>query len=212
MGGHDPYSSSKGCAELVASAYRRSFLAAGGIALASARAGNVIGGGDWALDRLVPDILRALGDGQAVEIRNPHAIRPWQHVLEPLAGYLILAQRLYQDGQQVAEGFNFGPQERDARSVEWIVEQLVAGWGAGASWRQAGGSHPHEAHYLKLDIAKAGARLGWQPRWNLAQALTRVLDWQRAWLAGADMGAYCHAQIADYSRHLHTQPHTHLHT
>jgi CDP-glucose 4,6-dehydratase len=201
MGGFDPYSSSKGCAELVTSAYRRSFLAAGGTALASARAGNVIGGGDWALDRLVPDILRALAAGEPVNIRNPASIRPWQHVLEPLAGYLVLAQRLVEDGQAVAEGWNFGPQEADAQPVQWIVEQLVAGWGEGASWRRDPGEHPHEAHYLKLDISKAGARLGWRPRWDLAQALARVLDWQRAWLGGADMRAVCLDQISRYTQH-----------
>lgn len=200
MGGHDPYSSSKGCAELVASAWRRSFFAGGQTALASARAGNVIGGGDWALDRLVPDILRALAAGEPVAIRNPAAIRPWQHVLEPLAGYLVLAQRLVGDGAAVAEGWNFGPMEADAQPVQWIVERLVDGWGDGASWRRDGGEHPHEAHYLKLDISKAGARLGWRPRWTLAVALERVLEWQRAWLQGADMRAVCLEQIAGYTQ------------
>jgi len=200
MGGFDPYSSSKGCAELVTSAYRRSFLAGGGVALASARAGNVIGGGDWALDRLVPDILRALAAGEPVAIRNPSAIRPWQHVLEPLAGYLVLAQRLAEDGAALAEGWNFGPQELDAQPVQWIVERLVEGWGEGASWRRDAGEHPHEAHYLKLDISKAGARLGWRPRWDLAQALARVLEWQRAWLQGADMRSVCLEQIASYTQ------------
>lgn len=198
MGGHDPYSASKGCAELVTSAWRRSFLASGETALASARAGNVIGGGDWALDRLVPDILRALAKGEPVAIRNPHSTRPWQHVLEPLSGYLVLAQRLHADGGAVAEGWNFGPAEADARPVGWIVERLVAQWGGDASWRLDGGEHPHEAHYLKLDTSKAASRLGWQPRWNLAQALEQTVAWQRAWLSGADMRQASLDQIAAY--------------
>jgi CDP-glucose 4,6-dehydratase len=198
MGGYDPYSNSKGCAELVSSAYRRSFLQAEGIAMATARAGNVIGGGDWALDRLVPDILRALENGQPVQIRNPHAIRPWQHVLEPLSGYLVLAQRLYEHGQADAEGWNFGPRDEDARPVQWIVERLCDAWGQGAAWALQPGDHPHEASYLKLDISKARQRLNWAPRWPLQTALSRITDWHRAWLAGADMHAYCLEQISQY--------------
>jgi CDP-glucose 4,6-dehydratase len=200
MGGHDPYSSSKGCAELVTSAYRRSFFSGGGAAVATARAGNVIGGGDWASDRLVPDILRAFERGEPVVIRNPGATRPWQHVLEPLAGYLVLAQRLWRDGAAFAEGWNFGPREEDARPVQWIVEQLAERWGQGARWQLDGGAHPHEARFLKLDIAKARTRLGWEPRWHLAEALQRVVAWQHAWLAGADVRALCLAQIDDYVR------------
>ena len=200
MGGFDPYSNSKGCSELVTSAYRRSFLARpGGPALASARAGNVIGGGDWAADRLVPDILRAFERGEPVVVRNPHATRPWQHVLEPLGGYLLLAERLCRDGQAVAEAFNFGPREDDARPVRWIVERMAERWGEDAGWRLDGGDHPHEAGYLKLDISKARHRLGWQPRWGLATALDHIVAWHRAWLAGDDMRALCLAQIADYT-------------
>jgi CDP-glucose 4,6-dehydratase len=199
MGGHDPYSNSKGCSELVTSAYRRSFFKAGGPALASARAGNVIGGGDWAADRLVPDILRACERGEAVVIRNPHATRPWQHVLEPLSGYLVLAQHLVAQGAAYAEPFNFGPHDDDARPVQWIVERLVQHWGHSARWQLDGGEHPHEAHYLKLDISKAKARLGWQPRWHLAQALDHIVTWHRAWLDQADMRALCLQQIAAYS-------------
>ena len=195
MGGHDPYSSSKGCSELVTSAYRRSFFAAGGPALGSARAGNVIGGGDWALDRLVPDVLRAFGQGQPALIRNPHATRPWQHVLEPLSGYLTLAQRLYEQGGEHAEAFNFGPADDDARPVQWIVQRLAERWGADAQWQRDGGQHPHEAHYLKLDITKARARLGWQPRWPLATALHHIVQWQQAWLAHQDMRAFTLRQI-----------------
>ena len=195
MGGHDPYSNSKGCVELVSSAYRRSFLKDAGIAMATARAGNVIGGGDWAADRLVPDILRALEKREPVLIRNPHAIRPWQHVLEPLSGYLLLAERLFEHGQTEAEGWNFGPRDEDARPVQWIVEHLCENWGHGATWSLQPGDHPHEASFLKLDISKARQRLHWTPRWTLETALTCITDWHRDWLAGADMRASTLAQI-----------------
>ena len=198
MGGHDPYSSSKGCAELVSSAYRKSFLKQAGIAMATARAGNVIGGGDWAADRLVPDLLRALEQGEPVLIRNPHAIRPWQHVLEPLSGYLQLAQSLFERGQADAEGWNFGPRDEDAQPVQWIVERLCSIWGEGASWTQQPGDHPHEANFLKLDIAKARQRLQWAPRWSLNTALTRITEWHRAWLEGQDMRAFCLHQVSQY--------------
>lgn len=198
MGGHDPYSNSKGCAELVTSAYRRSFFQQEGIALASVRAGNVIGGGDWAADRLVPDILRAFEKAQPVVIRYPHATRPWQHVLEPLSGYLMLAEQLYTEGQSFAEGWNFGPNEEDARPVQWIVEQMVQAWGDGASWQLDGGEHLHEANYLKLDISKAKTKLGWQPRWNLATALEKIIDWHHAWLHKTDLHAQCLQQITEY--------------
>jgi CDP-glucose 4,6-dehydratase len=198
MGGHDPYSSSKGCAELVSSAYRKSFLQCAGIAMATARAGNVIGGGDWAADRLVPDVLRALEHRQSVTIRNPHAIRPWQHVLEPLSGYLLLAQRLFEHGQVVAEGWNFGPRDEDAKPVQWIVERLCLDWDSGASWTLQPGEHPHEAQFLKLDISKARQRLQWAPRWSLQTALTRIIDWHRAWLSGHDMRGFCLDQISRY--------------
>lgn len=199
MGGHDPYSNSKGCSELVSSAYRRSFFAQGGLALATARAGNVIGGGDWAVDRLLPDLLRAFEKSAPVVIRNPRSIRPWQHVLEPLSGYLVLAQRLWYEGSAFAEGWNFGPCDEDARPVQWIVEQLVEYWGEGASWQLDDSEHPHEANFLKLDISKARARLGWQPRWRLAEALQHIVTWHRAWLAGDDVRALCLCQIDQYS-------------
>lgn len=198
MGGYDPYSNSKGCAELVSSAYRKSFLRDAGIAMATARAGNVIGGGDWALDRLIPDILRALQNAEPVLIRNPHAIRPWQHVLEPLSGYLVLAERLYTHGQVDAEGWNFGPRDEDARPVQWIVRQLCESWGNGASWSQQPGDHPHEASYLKLDISKARQRLQWGPRWSLETALRQIIAWHQAWLSGHDMRAVCLSQISQY--------------
>ena len=202
MGGYDPYSNSKGCAELVTSAYRRSFFQHGGAALASVRAGNVIGGGDWAADRLVPDILRAFEQGQAVVVRNPQATRPWQHVLEPLSGYLTQAQRLWTDGQAVAEGWNFGPREEDAQPVRWILDHMVQQWGGDARWQLDDGQHPHEAGFLKLDISKARSRLGWQPRWTLDEALGRIVEWHQAWLARQDVRALCLAQIADYTTAL----------
>ncbi len=202
MGGYDPYSSSKGCAELVSSAYRKSFLKDAGIAIATARAGNVIGGGDWAQDRLVPDILLALERGQPVQIRNPHATRPWQHVLEPLSGYLLLAEKLHQQSptqaQSFAEGWNFGPRDEDARPVQWIVEQLCQAWGQSASWLEQPGDHPHEANFLKLDISKARQRLHWEPRWGLDKALEHIIQWHRAWLDAQDMRVLCLNQINQY--------------
>lgn len=209
MGGYDPYSNSKGCAELVASAYRSSYFnvdnfAEHGVALASARAGNVIGGGDWAEDRLIPDIMRAIMDGKPVNIRNPHAIRPWQHVLEPLSGYLLLAQKLYEEGVGYAEGWNFGPTDEDSKPVQWIVERLTESWGEGASWVLDKGDHPHEAHYLKLDCSKAKARLNWQPRWCLDETLDRIVDWQKKYRQGADMKAVTLEQINLYSKGART--------
>lgn len=200
MGGHDPYSNSKGCSELVTSAYRRSFFQKSDIALGSARAGNVIGGGDWALDRLVPDILRAFERKEPVVIRNPYATRPWQHVLEPLSGYLTLAQKLYEEGQSYAEGWNFGPNDDDAKPVQWIVEELVHDWGAGASWQLDCGEHPHEANYLKLDISKAKSRLGWGPRWSLSKALGKITAWHQAWLAGDNVQQVCLRQIEQFNQ------------
>lgn len=200
MGGHDPYSNSKGCSELVSSSYRRSFMADEGIAIATARAGNVIGGGDWAQDRLVPDILGALAEAAPIQIRNPYAIRPWQHVLEPLSGYLLLAQRLHDHGQADAEGWNFGPRDDDAKPVQWIVERLCAAWGHDAVWAVQPGDHPHEANYLKLDISKAQKRLDWTPRWSLLTALSHIVDWHRAWLSGSDMQATSLEQISLYQK------------
>jgi CDP-glucose 4,6-dehydratase len=198
MGGYDPYSSSKGCAELVTAAYRNSYFNAKSHALASARAGNVIGGGDWAEDRLVPDILGAFSRGEPVMIRNPHAVRPWQHVLEPLRGYLTLAERLFTEGASYAEAFNFGPREDDAQPVEWIVRQLAAKWGDSAVWRLDGANHPHEASLLRLDMSKAAHRLAWRPALNLEAGLQLTVDWARADLDGQDMHVYTNAQINDY--------------
>jgi CDP-glucose 4,6-dehydratase len=206
MGGYDPYSSSKGCAELVTAAYRRSFFnaqkyAEHGVAVASARAGNVIGGGDWALDRLVPDILRAIEVQKPVIIRHPHAIRPWQHVLEPLAGYLLLARKLYENGAEFAEGWNFGPAEQDAQSVKWIVEQITTLWGEGASWElDKSSDQVHEAHYLKLDCSKARQLLGWSPVWDLKVALHKTVEWQKAALHREETYAITTAQISEYEK------------
>ena len=193
LGGADPYSASKACAELVCESYRRSFLAAGGIRLATARAGNVIGGGDWAADRLVPDFLRAVTAGEPLAIRAPRSVRPWQHVLEPLAGYLLLAERLL-ESDRFAEAWNFGPAEDDARPVGDVVDELCR-LVPGARWHRDGADHPHEAGMLRLDSTKARQRLGWRPRWGLEEALARTIDWHRAWLEGADMAAVSLAQI-----------------
>lgn len=198
LGGHDPYSSSKACAELVTAAWRSSFLATVGVQLASARAGNVIGGGDWAADRLVPDFLRAFDAGRTLVIRSPQATRPWQHVLEPLSGYLTLAEKLCTEGAALAEAWNFGPDEADARPVQWIIETLCDRV-PNARWQHDIASKPHEAHMLRLDSAKAYARLGWRPRWNLARALEATLEWHQAWRAGVDMAGFSLQQIRAYS-------------
>ncbi len=205
MGGYDPYSNSKGCAELVASAYRQSFFnkekyTQHGCALASVRAGNVIGGGDWAEDRLIPDMLKAFSQDHSVEIRSPHAIRPWQHVLEPLSGYIAIAEKLYTDGPDYAEGWNFGPKDEDAKPVEWIVNRLSEYWGNGAQWHLSAGEHPHEAHYLKLDCSKAKMRLNWQPVWDLDTTLEKIVAWQKAWLAKEDMHQYTINEIKQYMK------------
>ena len=200
MGGHDPYSSSKGCAELVVAAYRRSFfhpenLGQRGVGLASARAGNVIGGGDWAKDRLVPDLMRAFAAGERPMIRFPGAIRPWQHVLEPLGGYLMLAERLWRGEAALAEGWNFGPDEADARTVGAIADQLAGLWGEGAGWDVTGEPQPHEATYLRLDCRKARDILGWRPAWALDEGLARTTQWYQALSRGEDMGAVTRRQI-----------------
>ncbi|MGW8192435.1 CDP-glucose 4,6-dehydratase [Sphingomonas hankookensis] len=200
MGGYDPYSNSKGCAELVVSAYRRSFFnGEGTAAIASGRAGNVIGGGDWAADRLVPDILRAIEKNEPVLIRNPLAIRPWQHVLEPLSGYLTLCQALWHAPGTAADAWNFGPRDEDAKPVQWIVERMCENWGEGATWIRDESIQPHEAHYLKLDISKARAGLHWSPRWSLGEALESIVAWHRTWQSGADIHEHCHSELERFA-------------
>jgi len=196
MGGHDPYSNSKGCSELVTSAFRRSFFSGGegSTHLASARAGNVIGGGDWGEDRLVPDIMRAALADSPIEIRNPEAIRPWQHVLNPLSGYLTLAQALW-DSPAHATGFNFGPPDEDVRPVSYIVERLSDRWPEPLDWRIDSGPHPHEARYLKLDSSRAHLRLGWAPGWGLPRAMEAIVDWYLALRSGSDMHAITLGQV-----------------
>jgi CDP-glucose 4,6-dehydratase len=198
MGGHDPYSSSKGCVEIASNAYRKSFLIESGIGMATARAGNVIGGGDWAVDRLMPDVLRSLEEKRPVVLRNPQATRPWQHVLEPLSGYLMLAERLFIDGQIYAEGWNFGPVEDDCQSVQWVVDKLCQAWGETASFVVEEKTQRHEANLLKLDISKARHRLGWEPTWKLTKSIKNIVGWHKSWLAGKDMRAVCLEQICEY--------------
>ena len=198
LGGHDPYSASKACAEIAAAAYRNSFLADANIQLASARAGNVIGGGDWATDRLIPDFLRALDAGKTLSIRSPNAVRPWQHVLEPLSGYLMLAEKLYSDGGAFAEAWNFGPNHEDAKSAGWIVERLCA-LTPSARWKTESAKQPHEAGLLTLDSSKAKAELGWDPRWNLETALSKTTEWHQAWRNREDIAAITTQQIQVYA-------------
>jgi CDP-glucose 4,6-dehydratase len=197
MGGYDPYSSSKGCAELVTAAYRRSFFGPGETHLASVRAGNVIGGGDWGEDRLLPDLMRATLAGETARIRDLTAVRPWQHVLNPLSGYLVLAQALW-DRPELAGGWNFGPSDEDARPVGWIVEQLGERWPGGVRWAADEDSNPHEAHHLKLDSSRARARLGWWPAWNLDTALDAIVAWYGAYADSRDVREVTLAQIAEF--------------
>lgn len=204
LGGYDPYSSSKACAELVSSAYRQSFFpldkyAEHGCGIASARAGNVIGGGDWSTDRLIPDLIRGFETNEAVLIRNPAAIRPWQHVLEPLSGYMRLAELLAgDDAVRYATAFNFGPSDDDARPVSWIADKIKDLWGGGASWRVDQGLKPHEAGYLKLDSSRARSELGWRPRLTLEQAIEWIMEWHRSFQHGDDMEAITLTQIQRY--------------
>jgi len=193
MGGYDPYSSSKGCSELLTSAYRRSF----NLPLASARAGNVIGGGDWAQDRIVPDALKAFGKNEELIVRYPDAIRPWQHVLEPLSGYMVLAENLY-NNKEFADGWNFGPFDEDAKPVKDILNYMTYKWGNNVTWTHDKQEHLHEAHYLKLDISKAKTYLNWRPRWRLEQALNATIEWHKAWLKGEDMRKVSIMQIEKF--------------
>jgi CDP-glucose 4,6-dehydratase len=201
LGGDDPYSSSKACAELVLAAYRSSYFNVSSVQapiVASVRAGNVIGGGDWAENRLLPDIIRAIMEGRAVAIRNPHAIRPWQHVLEPLAGYLLLAERLCQEGSSFAGAWNFGPFAEDAKCVEAVVKRVVELWGEGAGWVLDPGQHPHESKVLKLDSTKAQQHLGWKPQWQLDRAVEATVAWYKAYLRGQNLRDVVLDQVESY--------------
>lgn len=203
MGGYDPYSNSKGCSELVTSSYRNSFFNIKNyeihrVALASARAGNVIGGGDWANDRLIPDFIRSISKGEKLRIRSPYAIRPWQHVLEPLTGYLTLAAKLYTEGAQYAQAWNFGPDDNDACNVEWITKSICDLWGEGASFEIDQNPQPHEANYLKLDCSKAKVDLGWHQIWNIQTTLEKIVNWNKAYNKGADVRELTKSQILEY--------------
>ena len=199
LGGSDPYSSSKACSELITTAYRRSFFTTGVVALASARAGNVIGGGDWAEDRLVPDILRALEQHQPLIVRYPQAVRPWQHVLEPLAGYLRLAECLYEKGQEFACAWNFGPDEQDSQTVS-VLLNYFSQQSPDFIWHADTQAQPHEASLLKLDSSQARQYLGWQPRWHISQALHKTWAWHQAWQNKENMQTFCLQQIEEYEQ------------
>jgi len=214
LGGYDTYSASKACAELVTNSYRQSFFQPHGdqpargkssgkpkCAIASARAGNVIGGGDWAADRLVPDILRNLQLDKPVVIRNPNAIRPWQHVLEPLSGYMMLATLLFEKGNAYAQAWNFGPPDTGAKSVQWMTEEVISQWGTG-SWELKEGDQPHEATYLKLDCSKAISKLAWIPVWSPSEALAVTVNWHKAWASSANVHELCIRDIDRYTRNF----------
>ena len=210
LGGHDPYSSSKGAAELLISSYRNSYFpqdkySEHKTAIASARAGNVIGGGDWAEDRLIPDIIKAFKNNEKAIIRNPKSTRPWQHVLEPLSGYLKLAEQLEKNGDQYAEAWNFGPAEIDARPVQWIVEKMAKLWGENANWINDKSEHPHEANYLKLDCSKAHMKLNWYPRWDLSETLLRIVEWHKLKDAHNNYRKLCLTQINDYMKDMNNE-------
>jgi len=208
MGGYDPYSSSKACSELVTSAFRRSYFNPTnhgdcGIAIASARAGNVIGGGDWSEDRLIPDFIRAISDGTAVTIRNPNAIRPWQFVLAPLSGYMSLAERMFSDRKKFSQAWNFGPEESDAKTVGWIIKKIINIWGDDASYNISESDlNPHEANYLKLDCSKAKSMLDWSPSIDLTKSLENICNWHKAFNDKEDIIALSLAQIKDYEKKL----------
>ena len=198
LGGHDPYSNSKACAELATDAYRRSFFDGSTTAIATARAGNVIGGGDWAKDRLIPDLVTAFAAGKPAVIRHPESIRPWQHVLDPLNGYLTLLEKLRESGRDFAEAWNFGPITDDAQPVRWIADEMTKQWGGGAGWEPVHGRHPHETACLKLDASKAVSRLNWRPRTNLATGVKWTAKWYAAWHAQADVREISERQIDAY--------------
>ncbi len=210
MGGHDPYSSSKGCAEIIISAYRHSYFPVENydrhnVAIASARAGNVIGGGDWSDDRLIPDIMKAFMENRPVIVRNPNAVRPWQHVLEPLNGYLCLIEKLWANGPGFSSGWNYGPNDDDVCEVSWIVERMVKLWGENAQWDLDKDQNPHEANYLKLDCSKAKNILKWSPKLNLPATLEWIIKWYRNYQQNKDMRNYSEAEIRRYEKLKNTK-------
>lgn len=203
LGGYDPYSNSKACSELVTSAYRNSFFNPKdypnhGVAIASARAGNVIGGGDWAEDRLIPDCINSLLNNEPIIIRNPNAIRPWQHVLEPITGYLLLAEKLYSKGIEYGEAWNFGPEDYDAKPVKWIVDKMLSKWKGAKGYIVDSSEQPHEANYLKLDCSKAKNILGWHPRWELSETIEKIIEWVEAYNNKQDILEICKNQIINF--------------
>lgn len=206
VGGYDPYSSSKGCAELITAAYRNSFFKKNNVAVASVRAGNVIGGGDWASDRLIPDIVRTIFDSKTLKIRNPNAIRPWQYVLEPLRAYMLLSERLWHEGEKYSEAWNFGPNDSDIKPVLWVLEHFISLWKDKVKWEIDKETKPHEAQLLKLDISKAKKRLNWQPRWNIECALEKTVNWYKAYKEKKDMSEFSLAQIKEYVGAFHEMP------
>jgi CDP-glucose 4,6-dehydratase len=200
MGGHDPYSASKGCSELLTSSYIKSYYKSANIGLASARAGNVIGGGDWAIDRLVPDLIKGLHKGNQIKIRNPSSIRPWQHVLEPLSGYITLAEKLYNNPINYSEAWNFGPNDTDVKKVEWVANKICKLWEKNSSWTTDSDQRNHEAQFLKLDISKAKTQLYWQPRWSVEEALVKTVEWYRGYYAGSNIKTLTLSQIEQFDK------------
>ncbi len=205
LGGYDPYSSSKACSEIITNSYRNSYFnpkdyGKHKVAIATARAGNVIGGGDWGQDRLIPDFVRAVLRGKKVRIRNPRAVRPWQHVLDPLSGYLLLSQKLYQQGSRYGQAWNFGPDCRQVKNVEWVIKRMCQIWPKAAGYTLSRDQHPHEAGFLKLNCSKAKKQLGWQPKWNLEKSLKKTVQWLQAYQKKSDMKKVCYSQIEEFQK------------
>ena len=197
LDGYDPYSNSKSCSELVTHSYKNSFFADGSVAISTARAGNVIGGGDFANDRIIPDCIRAAGEGKTIGVRNPHSTRPFQHVLEPLCAYLMIAQKQYEDGSY-AGYYNVGPDDKDCVTTGELVELFCEAWGEGQTWENHFVGGPHEANFLKLDCSKIKHTFGWKPVWGVKEAIEKTVEWSKAWLAGADINAVMQQQILDF--------------
>jgi CDP-glucose 4,6-dehydratase len=199
LGGFDPYSNSKACAELAVSAYRNSFFADSKTLIATARAGNVIGGGDWSEDRLLPDVFRSLIFGEKLLIRNPNSVRPWQHVLEPLSGYMLLAEKLFSGEKDFSDAWNFGPEDGDSKPVGWILDEIKTLWAEKVNWEIAAGNHPHETNLLKLDSTKAKEKLQWQPKMSLNEGLNMTVDWYKAFGNNSDLSQATRNQIENFT-------------